>query len=220
MATRSNPANIIRVALADDHPLVVVALRDCLQQTPGFEVVWECTNGSELIDALERTPVNVAITDFSMGHIDTSLDGFNLLRRLCRRHPATRVVIVSAQTNPAVILRAMKLGARAFVSKEDELDEIVRACVHVSMGNGHFYSPSIRALLDNAAVMSAPATELTLRELEVVRLYAQGFQLNEIATKLGRSVSTISSQKTVAMRKLGTRTNTSLIRYAYENGLI
>ncbi|CAG9173239.1 response regulator transcription factor [Cupriavidus pampae] len=214
------PAKTLRVALADDHPLVVVALRDCLHRTPGFQVTCECTNGSELIAALSQNPVDVAVTDFSMGHGDTSLDGFNLLRRLARRYPETRIVVVSAQINPGVVTRAMKLGARAFVSKEDELDEIVRACVHVTVSNGHFYSPSIRAVLDSAAAMTAPATDLTLRELEVVRLYAQGFQLNEIASKLGRSVSTISSQKTVAMRKLSVQTNTDLIRYAYENGLI
>ncbi|EKZ99861.1 MULTISPECIES: response regulator [Cupriavidus] len=215
-------AKTIRVALADDHPLVVVALRDCLQRTPGFQVACECTNGSELVDALTQNPVDVAVTDFSMGHGDTSLDGFNLLRKLHRRHPDTRIVVVSAQTNPGVVSRAMKLGARAFVSKEDELDEIVRACIHVTISNGHFYSPSIRAVLDSAtaAATAAPATELTLRELDVVRLYAQGFQLTEIANKLGRSVSTISSQKTVAMRKLSVQTNTDLIRYAYENGLI
>jgi len=213
-------AKTIRVALADDHPLVVVALRDCLQRTPGFQVACECTNGSELISALAQNPVDVAVTDFSMGHGDTSLDGFNLLRKLNRRYPETRIVIVSAQTNPGVVSRAMKLGARAFVSKEDELDEIVRACVHVTVSNGHFYSPSIRAVLDSASSAAVPATDLTLRELEVVRLYAQGFQLNEIANKLGRSVSTISSQKTVAMRKLNVQTNTDLIRYAYENGLI
>ncbi|MCA3183528.1 MULTISPECIES: response regulator transcription factor [unclassified Cupriavidus] len=213
------PAKTIRVALADDHPLVVTALRDCLQRTPGFQVKCECTNGSELIGALAQNPVDVAVTDFSMGHGDTSLDGFNLLRRLGRLYPETRIVIVSAQTNPGVVIRAMKLGARAFVSKEDELDEIVRACIHVTVSNGNFYSPSIRAVLDSAA-STAPTTELTLRELEVVRLYAQGFQLSEIASKLGRSVSTISSQKTVAMRKLNVQTNTDLIRYAYENGLI
>jgi len=213
------PAKTIRVALADDHPLVITALRDCLQRTPGFQVVCECTNGSELIGALAQNPVDVAVTDFSMGHGDTSLDGFNLMRRLGRLHPETRIVIVSAQTNPGIVSRAMKLGARAFVSKEDELDEIVRACIHVTVSNGYFYSPSIRAVLDGAA-SAAPSTELTLRELEVVRLYAQGFQLNEIANKLGRSVSTISSQKTVAMRKLNVQTNTDLIRYAYENGLI
>lgn len=213
-------AKVIRVAIADDHPLVVAALRDCLQRTPGFQVVCECTNGSELIAALEKTPVDVVVTDFSMGHGDTSLDGLNMLRRISRNYPQTRVVVISAHTNPGVIARAMKLGARAFVSKEDELDEIVRACIHITMSDGHFYSPSIRSAFDTAASMAAPATDLTLRELEVLRLYAQGFQLSEIASKLGRSVSTISSQKTVAMRKLGMQTNTDLIRYAYENGLI
>ncbi len=82
-----------------------------------------------------------------------------------------------------------------------------------------FFSPSIRAVLE-AASTAAPSTELTVRELEIVRLYAQGLQLNEIASKLGRSVSTVSSQKTVAMRKLSIQTNTDLIRYAYEHGLI
>ncbi|MCY1462873.1 Transcriptional regulatory protein RcsB [compost metagenome] len=114
----------------------------------------------------------------------------------------------------------MKLGVRAYVSKEDPIDEVVRACLQVVACDACYYSPLAQAILDSAALAAAPATELTLRELEVVRLYAQGIQLADIAGKLGRSVSTISSQKTVAMRKLGVQTNTGLIRYAYENGLI
>ncbi|WP_454766808.1 response regulator [Cupriavidus campinensis] len=211
--------NIIRVALADDHPLMVAALRDCFQRTPGFSIACECTNGSELADAMSHTQVDVAVTDFSMGHGDRSLDGFNLLRRLVRQYPDTPVVVISAQSNSGIIHRAMKLGARAFVSKEDDPNDVVRACIYVTATSDRFYSPSIRAVLD-AASTAAPATELTVRELEIVRLYAQGLQLNEIASKLGRSVSTVSSQKTVAMRKLSIQTNTDLIRYAYEHGLI
>ncbi|CAG2152162.1 response regulator transcription factor [Cupriavidus numazuensis] len=211
---------LIRVAVADDHPLVVTALRDCLHRSARFHIACECTGGSELVQALDRQPADIAITDFCMGHGDATLDGFNLLNRLARRHRGTRIVVVSAQSNAAIIRRAVKLGARAFVSKEDELDETLRACFHVMTSESCYYSPSIRAILDDAAMVDAPATDLTLRELEVVRLYAQGMQLNEIAAKLGRSVSTISSQKTVAMRKLGVNTNTDLIRYAYENGLI
>ncbi|MFS8974888.1 response regulator transcription factor [Cupriavidus necator] len=211
---------VIRVALADDHPLVVVALRDCLLRSASVQITCECRNGTELLGALDKHPADIVITDFCMGHGDNSLDGFNLLNRLARRHPQTRVVVISAQSNPAIIRRAMKLGVRAFVSKEDPLEDVVRACIHVALSDNCFYSPAVRAILDHAAMAGAPATELTQRELEVVRLYAQGFQLTDIASKLGRSVSTISSQKTVAMRKLGVQTNTSLIRYAYENGLI
>jgi two-component system capsular synthesis response regulator RcsB len=209
-----------RVAIADDHPLVVTALRDCLQRSGRFQIGCACSGGSELVLALDRQPADIAITDFCMGHGNATLDGFNLLNRLARRHRGTRIVVVSAQSNAAIIRRAFKLGARAFVSKEDELEETLRACLHVMASDSSYHSPSIRALLDNAAIAEAPATDLTPRELEVIRLYAQGMQLNEIAAKLGRSVSTISSQKTVAMRKLSVHTNTDLIRYAYENGLI
>ena len=83
-----------------------------------------------------------------------------------------------------------------------------------------FAGQARHAILQHATLAGAPATELTQRELEVIRLYAQGLQLTDIAGKLGRSVSTISSQKTVAMRKLGVQTNTGLIGYAYENRLI
>ncbi|WER47934.1 response regulator transcription factor [Cupriavidus sp. WKF15] len=211
---------LIRVAIADDHPLVVTALRDCLQRSARFQVACECNSGSGLVQALDAQAADIAITDFCMGHGDATLDGFNLLNRLARRHRGTRIVVVSAQSNAAIIRRAVKLGARAFVSKEDELEETLRACLHVMGSDSPYYSPYVRRILDNAAMADAPATDLTPRELEVVRLYAQGMQLIEIAAKLGRSVSTISSQKTVAMRKLGVHTNTGLIRYAYENGLI
>lgn len=211
---------VLRVALADDHPLVVAALRDCLQRSGSAQISCECRNGTELLGALDQHHADIAITDFCMGHGDTSLDGFNLLGRLARRHPLTRMVVISAQTNPAIIRRAMKLGVRAFVSKEDHLEEVVRACIHVASGGSCFYSPAVHAILQHATLAGAPATELTQRELEVIRLYVQGLQLTDIAGKLGRSVSTISSQKTVAMRKLGVQTNTGLIRYAYENRLI
>ncbi|MEC3769487.1 MULTISPECIES: response regulator transcription factor [Cupriavidus] len=211
---------VLRVALADDHPLVVAALRDCLQRSARVQISAECRNGTELLGTLARHPADIAITDFCMGQGDASLDGFNLLSRLARRHPATRVVVISARSNAAIVRRAMKLGVRGFVSKEDPLEEVVRACAHAAFGRGCFCSPAVHAVLQRAALPGTPAREPTQRELEVIRLYAQGAQLTEIAAKLGRSVSTISSQKTVAMRKLGVQTNTGLIRYAYESGLI
>lgn len=76
---------VIRVALADDHPLVVVALRDCPLRSASVQITCE-RNGTELLGALDKHPADIAITDFCMGHGDTSLDGFNLLNRLARRH--------------------------------------------------------------------------------------------------------------------------------------
>lgn len=209
-----------RIAVADDHPLIVRALHECLAGTPGFEVVCECSNGSELIDALDDIEVDTIVTDFAMGVDDHSMDGFNLLKRLVKCHPHANIVVLSGQMNPGIIARAMHIGVRAFVSKHDELDEVVQACIHVATATDCFYSSTIRTLLARSGAMKKPVNDLTTRELEVVRLYVQGLQLQEIADKLDRSISTVSSQKSTAMDKLGVQRNTDLIRYAYEHGLI
>ncbi|MGO4764144.1 response regulator [Cupriavidus sp. 2KB_3] len=209
-----------RIAVADDHPLIVKALHDCLAATPGFEVICACADGSALIRALADAEVDIIVTDFAMGQTDRSVDGFNLLRQLIERHPDARIVVISGQMNPGIVARAMNLGVRAFVSKQDELDEVVQACVHVATTDECFYSSTIRTLLNTSGAMKKPVHDLTLRETEVVRLYVQGLQLQEIATRVGRSISTVSSQKSTAMDKLGVKKNTDLIRYAYEHGVI
>jgi len=209
-----------RIAVADDHPLIVKALHDCLAATPGFEVICACADGSALIHALADAEVDVIVTDFAMGQADRSIDGFNLLRQLIERHPNARIVVISGQMNPGIVARAMNLGVRAFVSKQDELDEVVQACVHVTTTDECFYSSTIRTLLTASGAMKKAVHDLTLRETEVVRLYVQGLQLQEIATRVGRSISTVSSQKSTAMDKLGVKKNTDLIRYAYEHGVI
>lgn len=209
-----------RIAVADDHPLILKALHDCLDLTPGFEVVCACANGSTLIDALAHTEVDIIVTDFAMGQGDHGVDGFNLLKQLIEHLPKAHVVVISGQMNPGIVARAMNLGVRGFVSKQDELDEVVQACVHVATTTECFYSSTIRTLLNASGAMKKPVHDLTPREMEVVRLYVQGLQLQEIAARVGRSISTVSSQKSTAMDKLGVNKNTDLIRYAYEHGLL
>lgn len=210
-----------RIAIADDHPVVTNALKNYLQSLPSLSIVHLSSNGNRLIDALAQDPCDLIITDFTMGYADASVDGFGLLTQLARRFPSAKVIIFSSQTNPAIILRALKLGVRAFVSKNDHQDELARACIHATGGGGKiFLSPFIQALLDSSLASPTAQPRLTQKELEGVRLYASGNTLADIATRQGRSVSTISSQKTLAMRKLGVSTNTDLIRYAKESGLM
>lgn len=209
-----------RIAVADDHPLIARALHDCLAATPEFEVVCACEDGKALIHALADVEVDIIVTDFAMGQGDHGVDGFNLLRQLIARHAGARIVVISGQMNPGIVARAMNLGVRAFVSKQDELDEVIQACVQVATTDECFYSSTIRTLLNTSGAMKKAVHDLTLREMEVVRLYVQGLPLQEIATRVGRSISTVSSQKSAAMEKLGVNKNTDLIRYAYEHGLL
>ncbi|WP_084899355.1 response regulator transcription factor [Burkholderia ubonensis] len=211
--------NAITIAIADDHPVVLELLDRLLQCTPPFRVVHSCRSGAALIAALMQAPVDIAVVDYSMSRGERPLDGLPLLRKLRSSAPRTRCVMFTAQSNPSVLAAALRLGVAAIVSKEDPVDEIVRACRRLDASGTCYLSPTARAMFARG---DAPGREsaLTARELDVVRLFASGHTLQDIAKQLGRSISTVSTQKHTAMRKLQADTNIHLIRYAYENGLI
>ncbi|WP_448168063.1 response regulator [Burkholderia ambifaria] len=211
----------ITIAIADDHPIVADWLRNLPHWPPTYRFLHCSNSGETLVESLKRTPTDIVIVDFAMGTGDKPLDGFTLLRKLREIVPDARLVLFTAQSNPSVFAAATKLGVSAVVSKEDAADEVVRACRHLCSGGTRYFSPTVRSIIEQTG--SLPDLEqprLTKKELEVVRLFAAGHSLVSIAEQLGSSVSTISTQKHTAMRKLQATTNIHLLRYAYENGLI
>ncbi|WP_415493835.1 response regulator [Burkholderia ubonensis] len=201
--------------------MVLELLDRLLKWNPPFRVVHACRSGTALIAALTQSPVDIAIVDYSMSRGERPLDGLPLLHKLRSVAPRTRCVMFTAQSNPSVLAAALRLGIAAIVSKEDPIDEIVRACRRLRACDTQHLSPTARQTLERGdACAPERKTALTARELDVVRLFASGHSLQDIARRLGRSVSTVSTQKYTAMRKLQADTNTHLIRYAYENGLI
>ncbi|MGU7784017.1 response regulator [Burkholderia sp. PU8-34] len=209
------------VAIADDHPIVIEMLRRLPQWAPDFRIVHCCNSGAALIDALKRSPVNLVVVDYSMNRGDKPIDGLRLLRKLRDVAPDAQSVVLTAQKNPSIFATALRLGVKAIVSKEDGIDEIVRACRHVRAGRTRYFSPTVRAIVEQAGASGSDGyPRLTQRELDVVRLFALGHSLASIAKMLGRSVSTVSTQKYTAMKKLQADTNIDLIQYAYESGLV
>ena len=213
--------NPTTIAIADDHPVVIEMLKRLPQWGSEFLIAHCCNSGMALIDALTRSPVDLVIVDYSMNRGDKPIDGLRLLRRLHDVAPGAQCVMLTAQKNPSVFAAALQLGVKAIVSKEDGIDEIVHACRHVRAGRTRYFSPTVRAIVEQSGTISHDShAKLTQRELDVVRLFALGYSLSSIAKKLGRSVSTVSTQKYMAMKKLQADTNINLIRYAYESGLI
>lgn len=211
----------ITVAIADDHPVVVSLLVQLFQPDPSFHVEHCCNEGSALIESLLRMPTDIVIVDYSMSRGRRPIDGFALLRKLREVTPKAARVLFTMQRNPTVFSAAMRLGVAAIVSKEDEVEELLRACRYISDGGSHYLSPAAQAIINQTgSLLSESEPPLTQKELDVVRLFVSGHSLADIAKQLGRSVSTVSTQKYTAMRKLRADTNIHLIRYAYENGLI
>jgi len=213
--------SLTTIAIADDHPVVIEMLKRLPQWEPDF-LISHCSNSGEgLIDALTRSPVDLIVVDYSMNRGDKPIDGLRLLRKLRDVAPSAQCVMLTAQKNPSIFAAALRLCVKAIVSKEDGIDEIVRACRHVRAGQTRYFSPTVRLIVEQSGASSRDTLpRLTQKELDVVRLFALGHSLASIAERLGRSVSTVSTQKYTAMKKLQADTNINLIRYAFESGLI
>ncbi|MFM0068324.1 response regulator [Paraburkholderia aspalathi] len=209
------------VSIADDHPIAIHAVSSLVSVVPGFTVVHECLDGMDLLKKLKEEPTDIVVTDFGMSRDDHSIDGFVLLRKSGECAPASGIVLLTAQKNPSVLRRALTQSVSALVNKEDELSEVMQACLLVHRGGGAVLFSNRESADGTGRQRLGQKNEApTRRELDVLRLYAAGHSLVEIADQLGLAVSTISTQKHTAMRKLHLASNTELIRYAFETGLI
>lgn len=210
--------NAITVSIADRYPVVLYSLRCMLQGIPGFQVVHEGIDPRDIVERIAERPTDLVITDpFSFG--DSTTCGFELLRQLRAGAPASRIVLLAGPVDPRRLAHASTLGARSMASKTEPLHEIERACRFAAGRHaGAYLSPAIRAALgESHATLRA---NLTVREIEIVRLIASGRTLVEIAHMYKRSPSTISTQKQSVLRKLHASSTSDLIRYAYDNGLV
>ncbi|AOI68799.1 response regulator transcription factor [Burkholderia ubonensis] len=210
----------ITLSIADDHPVVLLSLRLLVEREPVLQLRHVCRSGRDLVSALTREPTELVLTDLTMPAPGGSYDGLALLRVVRKSVPRSKVIVLTAQSNAAILTKAMQLGVRALVGKSDPPQEVVRACMHVHAEPTCYLSPVMRKNLEDGRSSHTLGRGLTHKELDVVRLTVLGLSLSEIASQYRRSVSTVSSQKYTAMRKLGVDSTAELIRYAIDSGLV
>jgi two-component system, NarL family, captular synthesis response regulator RcsB len=175
-----------------------------------------------LVELLGRSSCDVVVTDFSMpgGRYG---DGLTLLRFLKRRFPNVRLVVLTSIENSAVMKGIMDVGALGLVSKSDELNHVEFAIRNAQLGN-RYASPRVSEQLleqtPEAHAANDQSTQLSKRETEVLRMYAEGLTVSEIGQRAGRSSKTISAQKMAAMKKLGLRHDADIFKYAQAHGLV
>jgi len=212
--------NRYTVTISDDHPHILHSLKMLFNGSDKFLITNEAICGKDLLSALTAKPTDIVITDFSLGSDRSTIDGFTKLRALNGRFPDTKIVLLTSQKNTAILRKACDYGVRAIVSKCDTVEETVLACHHVTSQTDCYFSSSFNYLKAPNTKGSERGSALTPKELEVIRLFSSGYSLAEIAKRQNRTISTISTQKYNAMRRLGVSSNIELIRYAYAQGLI
>jgi DNA-binding NarL/FixJ family response regulator len=210
-----------RVLLADDHAVVRSGLRTVLDAEPDIEVVAEAADGLEAIEEAIACDVDLAILDVSMPR----LTGLQATAELHRRRPSVRVLILSVHESEQYFFEALKAGASGYVLKSAANRDLVDAC-RASMRGEPFLYPAavtgvIRDYLERARKGEAvPEDPLTPRELEVVKLIAEGHTSEEIAQALVISRKTVDHHRGHILDKLGLRNGAELTRYAIRRGLV
>ncbi|MFA9441768.1 response regulator [Uliginosibacterium sp. sgz301328] len=209
---------MIRIVIADDHPIILSGLVAVLSQEMGIEVCGQAGSVPGLFALIDRHRPDVIVTDYQMPQ-DQGADGADLLNALASRYPNVPVVVLTVLTNPLVYRLMRKLGARGVLVKSGDHRDVARAIRAVSEGK-EFLGPDVAdALRTNAEAGINYGSGLSPRETEVIRLFANGFTVNEIAAQLNRSKQTISHQKHSAMGKIGVHNDKELIEYAIRTGL-
>jgi len=211
----------IRVILADDHPVMLKGIEHELSEMSAIEVTGSARNSTELIELLNTRPCDVLVSDYAMPAGDYG-DGIALFSLIGRRYPGIKLVVLTMLDNPAVVRALVTQEVRCIVSKSDAVAHLVPA-VHAAHNGSAYYSPTINEIVQSIDWnrRGRGSTDLlSQRECEVVRLFATGLTVDEIAERVSRSKKTISTQKSKAMEKLGIDRDVDLLRYAMENGMV
>jgi DNA-binding NarL/FixJ family response regulator len=209
------------IVLGDDHALIREGLRTVLGGEGDWAVVGEAADGLEVVALVEQLQPDVLIVDLML----PSLSGLEVIRQVDKRVRGTHIVALSMHANESYVLAALRNGAEAYVLKDASSTEIVQAVREVLAGRRYLSPPLSQYALDTYIQKAKGAQldsyeTLTTREREVLHLAAQGETTPAIAERLSLSPRTVETHRTNLMRKLGLRSQTDLIRYALQRGII
>ena len=209
---------MIRILLADDHMLFREGLKQLLSVHADMRIVAEASTGGEVLEQLRQQEYDLLLLDVSM----PGVSGSDLIGRVRTRCPQLPILVLSMYNEPQLARRKLKAGAAGYITKDTDAAMLVSAIRKVAAG-GNYIMPSLaEQMVFQTEAAAAPAlhTQLTERELQILRLLVKGSGLNDIAGELNISNKTVSTHKVRMMRKMNISSNAELIRYAITSGIV
>lgn len=212
----------LRILIADDHGLVRHGARELLNSRRGWTVVGEAANGREALEkAIELKP-DVAVIDISM----PDLDGVEVARQIREAVPDTKVLVLTMHESEQMVRRALDAGASGYLLKSDLTDSLIKAVKAVAQGK-RFLTPKVSDIVLEGFLMARDhhqqedraGTRMSPREIQIIRLLAEGKMNKEIAELLGISVRTVETHRSKIALKLGLHSRSELIDYAVRHGM-
>ena len=209
---------ITKILIADDHELVRRGLQDILEEAFPNLKIGHAADGRQLLDAVRRQQWDLVLLDINM----PGRSGLEILQELKQLHPEMPVVILSMLPEKDYAMRALRGGAAGYVSKQSAASELLLA-TRKALAGGRYITPSLAETLAASMAGEAPTHPhelLSNRELQVLRLVANGSTVKEIAAELALSEKTIGTYRTRISQKLHLNTNVELARYAARHNLV
>ena len=201
----------IRVFLVDDHSILRMGLADMLRREPGIEVVGSASCAADALDALTRQEIDVLLTDLRM----PEMSGDALITEVRKRFPKIGVGVLTTYHSDEDVFNSVKAGAMAYILKSASMEQIVEAIRCLKAGSTWF-PPQISKQL----TQRLSRTELSIREVEVLRLAAKGLRNREIGAQLFISENTVRNHIVSLMEKLGTTYRTEAIAMGIRQGIV
>jgi len=209
--------------LVDDHSLIRAGVRALVLDIPGYAVVGEASDGSQLLEMVEQLAPDIVLLDISM----RETGGLEALQRLKRVRPHSKVLILSMHTDPALIMQALECGAHGYLLKDTTATELEHA-LEALRNNERYLSPAIAHTVINQALTRtqknqpevADSHNLTARQLEILRLIVRGKSTREIANGLGLSIKTVETHRSQIMKRLQIYDVAGLVLFAVREQII
>jgi DNA-binding NarL/FixJ family response regulator len=210
-----------RILLADDHELVRNGLELVLESVSDLEVIARAGDGVEALRLALGEGIDLAVLDVSMPR----MTGLQVARELAKQRPEVRTLMLSVHDNEQYFFEALKAGASGYVLKSAANRDLIEACRAAMRGESFVYPAAASALIRDLLERGADGEEgpwdpLTPRELDVVKLIAEGLTSEEIAEALIISPKTVERHRANLLEKLGMRNRVELTRYAIRRGLV
>jgi DNA-binding NarL/FixJ family response regulator len=207
-------SGVVRVLIADDHPVVRSGIKGMLEPDPGFEVVGQAASGQEAVALSLREHPDVVLMDLQM----PGLDGAAATAQIKARRPQTQVVVLTTYGTDADIVRAIDAGAVGYLLKDAPHEEITRAVRAAARGESTLAPTIAQRLMQRVRTPASDA--LSAREIEVLQLAARGLSNTEIAKELFVSATTAKAHLVHIYAKLGVNDRTAAVTTALERGII
>ena len=206
----------IKVLIADEHGIVRDGLRSLLEKHGDMRVVAAVRDGREAVAAAERFAPQVAIMEFNL----RLLNGIDATRAIVQMKPETGVIVMSTQDSSALIQRALQAGARGYLTKHADGEELIKAVREVAAGRRYLGNSMASRMLDTPRRPGAGVVEeLTANERDILRLVADGKSNAEVATQLRLATRTVETYRIRLMRKLDIEDLPSLVKFAIRHGI-